>query len=86
MIRGGVISMLFKKAGEASLLHVDPSSSVTLMSADIERIVLGMQSMHEIWSNSVEIAVAIYLLKRQLGIACLVPVGVAIGKLSPVFS
>lgn len=82
MIRGGVISLLYKKAGNMSLLNVDPSSSVTLMSADIERIVLGMQSIHEIWSNPIEIGVAIYLLKRQLGLACLVPVGVAIGKRS----
>jgi ATP-binding cassette, subfamily C (CFTR/MRP), member 1 len=80
MVRGGVISLLYKKAGNMSLLNIDSSSSVTLMSADVERIVLGMQSMHEIWSNPIEIGVAIYLLKRQLGLACLVPVGVAIGR------
>jgi ATP-binding cassette, subfamily C (CFTR/MRP), member 1 len=83
MVRGGVISLLYKKAGNTSLLNADPSSSVTLMSADIERIVLGMQSMHEIWSNAIEIGVAIYLLKRQLGIACMIPVAVAIGRRSP---
>ncbi|KAH8701351.1 P-loop containing nucleoside triphosphate hydrolase protein [Phaeosphaeriaceae sp. PMI808] len=78
MIRGGVISLLYKKAGSTSLLNVDPSVSVTLMSADIERIVLGVQSMHEIWANAIEISIAIYLLKRQLGIACIIPVAVAI--------
>ena len=80
MVRGSMITLLYKKAGNMSLLNIDPSSSVTLMSADVERIVLGMQSMHEIWSNSIEIGVAIYLLKRQLGMACLIPVGVAIGR------
>ena len=79
MVRGGVISLLYKKAGDTSLLNADPSASVTLMSADVERIVLGMQSMHEIWSSSIEIGIAIYLLKRQLGMACLIPVGVALG-------
>lgn len=80
MVRGGLISMLYRKATHLSLKDADPASSVTLMSADIERIVQGWQSMHEIWSNMIEIAIAIYLLERQLGVACVVPIAVAIRK------
>lgn len=72
--------MLYEKATDITLTNVDPSSSLTLMSADIERIVTGMQTAHELWSNAVEVIVAIYLLSRQLGAACAVPVGVAICK------
>jgi len=80
MMRGGLISMLYTKATDLSLTAVDPAASLTLMSADIERITMGMQTFHELWSNTAEIAVAIYLLSRQLGAACAIPVGVSIGK------
>lgn len=73
--------MLYRKATDLSMKDVDPASSMTLMSADIERIVQGWQSMHEIWANTIEVAVAIFLLERQLGVACVIPVAVSIRKL-----
>lgn len=79
MMRGGLISMLYNKAADIPLADVDTASSLTLMSADVERIVTGMQTGHEVWANSIEVGLAIYLLKRQLGVACVVPVGVAVG-------
>lgn len=79
MARGGLISMLYRKAADLSIQDVDPASSMTLMSADIERIVQGWQSMHEIWANAVEISVAIFLLEKQLGVACAIPIAVSIG-------
>ncbi|RPA78129.1 putative ABC multidrug transporter [Ascobolus immersus RN42] len=78
MLRGGLVSMLYKKTTDLSMTAVDPVASLTLMSADIERITTGWQYMHEIWANMIEIGVAIYLLERQLGVACAVPVAVAI--------
>ncbi|OJK00394.1 hypothetical protein ASPACDRAFT_52107 [Aspergillus aculeatus ATCC 16872] len=78
MVRGALVSMIYKKACSLSTRDADPAASVTLMSADIERIVQGWQTMHDIWGNALEIALAIYLLKRQLGVACVVPVAVAV--------
>ncbi|OCL10209.1 hypothetical protein AOQ84DRAFT_3965, partial [Glonium stellatum] len=78
MVRGGLISMLYNKATDLSITAVDPASSLTLMSADIERITTGMQTMHEIWANVFEVTLAIYLLERQLGVACAMPIGVSI--------
>jgi hypothetical protein len=72
--------MVYKKACTLNLKDADPAESVTLMSADIERIVQGLQTMHEIWANVAEIALAVFLLERELGIACVVPVGVSVGK------
>jgi ATP-binding cassette subfamily C (CFTR/MRP) protein 1 len=80
MVRGGLISMLTRKTTDLSVRDVDPASSLTLMSADIERIVQGWQTMHEMWASLIEIAVAIVLLEAQLGISCLIPVAVAIGN------
>lgn len=79
MIRGAIVSMVYKKACALNLKDADPAESVTLMSADIERIVQGWQTMHEMWANVAEIALAIFLLERELGVACVVPVGVTIG-------
>lgn len=56
---------------------------MTLMSADMERIVHGWQTMHEIWSNGAEVGIAIYLLERQLGVACVVPVVLSISEFDP---
>ena len=81
MARGGLISMLYSKTTLMDTTSVNPSSSLTLMSADIERITNGWQTMHEIWANCVEVALAIYLLERQLGSACALPIAIAIGKL-----
>jgi ATP-binding cassette subfamily C (CFTR/MRP) protein 1 len=50
------------------------------MSADIERIVQGWQTMHDMWANVIEIALAIFLLERQLGVACVIPVIVSVSK------
>lgn len=80
MARGGLVSMMFAKTSSLKADSADPATSLTLMSADIERITNGWQTMHEIWANLIEIALAIYLLERQLGAACAVPLAVAIGK------
>jgi hypothetical protein len=80
MVRAGLVSMIYRKTGDLSLKDVDPATSMTLMSADMERIVQGWQTMHEIWGNAIEVGVAIYLLEKQLGVACAVPVAVSIRK------
>lgn len=81
MVRGSVVSMVYKKASTLSVKDADPAASLTLMSADIERIVQGWQTIHDIWGNTLEIALAIFLLERELGVSCVVPVGVSLGKL-----
>lgn len=80
MMRGGLVSMIYKKSGTLTIKDADPAASLTLMSADIERIVQGWQTMHDIWANVIEIGLAIFLLERQLGVACVIPVAVSVSK------
>lgn len=80
MARGGLITLMFAKTSSLKSNAVDSSSALTLMSADIERITNGWQTMHEIWASIIEVAIAIYLLQRQLGTACAIPIAVAICK------
>ncbi len=72
--------MLYSKTAELNVTAVDPAASVVLMSADMERITTGWQTMHEMWANLIEVSLAIYLLQRQLGAACAIPIAVAISK------
>ncbi|RKL40338.1 Multidrug resistance-associated protein 1 [Fusarium oxysporum] len=52
--------------------------AVTLMSADTENICMNFASIHEMWASPIECGVALYLLYRQLGMAFLAPMVVAI--------
>lgn len=81
MARGQLISMLYDKATDMSITAANPTAALTLMSADIERIDTGWRTAHDVWANLIEIVIAVYLLGRQLGLACLIPVGAAICKL-----
>lgn len=82
MMRGSLIPLIYEKT-----LHVDstsssrsnPSDTLTLVTTDIETISGGIMLFHETWSNLVEIGIAIYLLERQLGAACVMGVGFALG-------
>ncbi|KAK5651320.1 hypothetical protein OQA88_12616 [Cercophora sp. LCS_1] len=78
MLRGALISLIYGKTSTLQLKNIDPAASMTLMSADMERIVQGWQTMHEIWSNIAEVGIAIFLLEQQLGVACVVPVSVSL--------
>ena len=70
--------MIYEKTADLGINAVEPEVSLTLMNADIERISTGFQFVHDLWANIIEIALATYLLERQLGPACAIPVGVAI--------
>lgn len=49
-------------------------TAVSLMSADVPRIADGMQMFNEIWASLLDVAIACWLLERQLSLAFLAPV------------
>lgn len=65
-----------------SLTVAGDASAVTLMSTDVERIVLGMAKIHDAWSTLVQVACAMYILSQQVGVVFVAPVGLSIGKQS----
>ncbi|KAF5532006.1 multidrug resistance-associated 1 [Fusarium phyllophilum] len=77
-VRGSLISLVYDKTLDLSITAFDESIAVTLMSADTENICLNFASIHEMWASPIECAVALYLLYRQLGMAFLAPMVVAI--------
>ncbi|RFU32078.1 hypothetical protein B7463_g4239, partial [Scytalidium lignicola] len=59
----------------------DESSSLTLMSTDIDRIVLSMEATCEAWARVIEISIGIWLLARQLGWVCVAPIIITVGSM-----
>lgn len=81
-MRGSLIPLIYEKTlqvDSTSTSKSTPSGTLTLVSTDIETISGGILLFHEIWSNILEMGIAIYLLERQLGAACVMSVGFAIG-------
>lgn len=54
------------------------------MGTDVERIVVGFRTIHELWASIVEITIAVYLLKEQVYVACLVPGVIVLGRFDDV--
>ena len=53
-------------------------AAVTLMSTDIERIRIGLPIIHELWISVIEVAIAVWLLERQVSYAVVGPFGLVI--------
>jgi hypothetical protein len=50
------------------------------MGTDVERIVQALKFIHEVWASIPEIAVAVWLLARQMSFAAFMPLVVALGQ------
>ncbi|OJJ47369.1 hypothetical protein ASPZODRAFT_64884 [Penicilliopsis zonata CBS 506.65] len=73
MVRAGLMSSLYSKTVFLAAEDVKGSAVLTLMGTDVERIVNSFRSLHEMWASIIEVGVALYLLERQVYLACLVP-------------
>ena len=80
MMRAGLVAGIYSKTLDMPVTAADPTAAITLMSTDVERITNGTTHIHETWANIVEVAIAIWLLERQLGVACVVPVVFGAGE------
>ncbi|KAJ5496675.1 ABC transporter integral membrane type 1 [Penicillium fimorum] len=72
-LRGGLISLIHRQTLRARAVDLGEITAITLMGTDVERIASGFRLIHEMWASLIDIAVAIFLLERQLGVACVVP-------------
>ncbi|KAL4977122.1 hypothetical protein BDW66DRAFT_166044 [Aspergillus desertorum] len=84
-LRGGLISLIHKHTVHARAVDLGETTAITLMGTDAERIVMGFRSIHELWASLLEVGIAVYLLKRQVGVACLVPAVIVVAFISANF-
>ncbi|KAF4918158.1 ABC transporter atnG [Colletotrichum viniferum] len=74
MVRGSLASFVLSKNLDANAAAAeDSSAALTLVSADVRNICRSFETLHEVWANPVEIAIAIWLLQRQLGLGSVGP-------------
>ncbi|XHG06242.1 hypothetical protein AWENTII_009447 [Aspergillus wentii] len=78
MVRGGLVGLIYDATLQLGATAAEQSAAITLMDTDIERIVYGLELMDSLWAGPIEIAVALYLLSRQIGIFCLTAAVLAI--------
>ncbi|KAM0819840.1 hypothetical protein AB5N19_05656 [Seiridium cardinale] len=78
MLRGILVTAIYRKTMSMSLSVAGDASAVTLMSTDVERIVLGMAKIHDSWSTLVQVACAMYILYQQVGAVFIAPVVLSI--------
>ncbi|PYH94624.1 hypothetical protein BO71DRAFT_226685 [Aspergillus ellipticus CBS 707.79] len=77
LLRGTLISAIYQKT--LTLNDVDAKkATVSLMSTDVEMACTGLEQSHEIYSSLLQIGIAIWLLERQVGVACVSPAVVAV--------
>ncbi|KFA49912.1 hypothetical protein S40293_01213 [Stachybotrys chartarum IBT 40293] len=78
-MRGSVIAMIYEKSLRLDIASQNgsPQGALTLVGNDVENIGQGMDRMHELWAAPLEMSIAIYLLNRELGVACAMPVALA---------
>ncbi|RDW81522.1 Cyclic peptide transporter [Aspergillus mulundensis] len=79
MMRAGLISMIYDQTTGMTAAGLSDSAAITLMGTDVERIVANLKNLHEAWACVIELGVAIWLLERQIGIACFIPLVVSLG-------
>ncbi|RFU31112.1 hypothetical protein B7463_g5220, partial [Scytalidium lignicola] len=78
MIRGGMIYLIYNKMIDLKIGNVSESAAMTLMSTDVEQIARVLQTSTDLWANLLQIGAAVVLLERQLGIASVTPIVIAI--------
>ncbi|KAH6652223.1 putative ABC multidrug transporter [Truncatella angustata] len=74
-LRATLGTIVFDKS--LHLSEVD-DSVLTVMSLDINRVYGGLHNIHELWANTLEVALAAWLLQRQLGAAFAAPIVVVV--------
>ena len=77
------MSVIYHRTMELHKYKLSDSQAVTLMGTDAERICNSLQSFHGCWISVIEIALAAYLLEREVGLTCVVSMVVSVGSCMP---
>ena len=78
-------SMIYNQALRAESESFNESSSISLMSTDVDRVSSSIEDFHEIYARSIEVTIGIGLLARQLGWVCIMPLIVVGSKCKDVW-
>lgn len=74
LLSTGLATAIYARGMDLQAPADEESASVTLMSTDLERIRLGLRTVHDMWAGVIQVAIASWLLYNQLGLAFLSPI------------
>lgn len=77
-VRGVIVTAVYSRLLELDSSKLSDQNALTLISADLNRISLCLQTVDNLFATPVEIGVAIYLLRRQVGVSSIAPVAISI--------
>ncbi len=73
------MAVVYGKTVELASREAKSSASLTPMSTDVDRVAITVEKVFDIWAGAIEIILALYLLERQIGWACIGTVLVSLG-------
>ncbi|ETS86320.1 hypothetical protein PFICI_00148 [Pestalotiopsis fici W106-1] len=68
-IRADLVNKIYSHTLKLDISSHFRESASTLMSSDVERFATGSRNMHECWGCLIEVALGLWLLQQQLGVA-----------------
>lgn len=74
-MRAGLIDSIYRHTLQICSTSLQEAEAVTLMSADVERIMTAFRGLHELWASPIEIGLVLWLLNNELGLGVLGPAG-----------
>lgn len=77
-LRGGLETLVYQRTLDTRVANSGEITAVSILGTDIPRIVESFGEIQELWAAPVDIAVAVWLLERQLSVACVTPVLIAL--------
>ncbi|RLM01585.1 hypothetical protein CFD26_108938 [Aspergillus turcosus] len=80
MVRGCLVTMIYRRTLALNAHELEESAAVTLMSTDVEQVMLALEDTHEVWANMAQIVLAVWLLERQVSWACIAPITVSLSN------
>ncbi|KAE8380421.1 P-loop containing nucleoside triphosphate hydrolase protein [Aspergillus bertholletiae] len=79
MIRGALLSLIYNQTLRLPASTLTDHAAATLISEDFDRIAAGIENADVVWASPIEVALAIYILYKEIGLACFAPVVIVVG-------
>ncbi|CEJ91550.1 hypothetical protein VHEMI07252 [[Torrubiella] hemipterigena] len=79
-VRGCLVQATYFKTTNLPSSVSEDASVLTLMSTDVERVLIGILSLHEFWANMIQAGISCWLLQKTLGTVFVAPVIVVLGS------
>lgn len=79
ILRGSLVNLIYDKILDHGMAEVGSSGSVSLITADMDRVAHGLRNLQDVWGSLAEVLLTLWLLWTRLNITGLAPLVLAFG-------